>query len=401
MTRDPDERDQRDDVRDDLLDEQVRAHLSANVPGHRAGFWEDLEGSLAQTPQESSDPVQGTVLEFRPSPRKATTGSSPEGPIADGGHAMTRPDTRPAPDAVPTGTDLGGGDRWGAHPPAETGRRGGWWAAAAAAAVVLATATGVGLALRGGPAEPSVPAASSQAPSPQPSSSAEPTVTASGAPTEGSSSPATPDPSGTVGTTYRVSAMSTSRAVDLVTGTRPDGGVQGVPKEAWTWRDGRYVHVLLATLTQHQSTETVDGTPMTRTDGATTRIYYAYGDSLDSLTLARTMTDPNGGICEVEFGADMTTGSVTAFDADGDGVSEVTVGWEWICRGDPGPSEVRLAMLKGKDKYILRGTGVLFGSDPGDNLDPPPAQFTPEPAASQWPGRSYSMVTDLFRSLWK
>jgi hypothetical protein len=108
----------------------------------------------------------------------------------------------------------------------------------------------------------------------------------------------------------------------------------------------------------------------------------------------RRMRDPVDVRCPGSGGS--TTGftpdSVAVQDLDGDAVAEVSVGWTARCGGEDRPTRVRLAMLSGSKKYILRGAIVLGQGDP--------ASLRPDPAVSAWPPQDHDAVLDLARRLY-
>ena len=55
--------------------------------------------------------------------------------------------------------------------------------------------------------------------------------------------------------------------------------------------------------------------------------------------------------------------STTITDQDRDGVSEISIPYVLICRGDVSSGVMKIIMYENKDKYALRGTTMTFCSD--------------------------------------
>ncbi len=72
--------------------------------------------------------------------------------------------------------------------------------------------------------------------------------------------------------------------------------------------------------------------------------------------------------CDEDHVNDFDPDATHVTDLDGDGVAEVTVGYQVSCFGDVSPRDYKLIMHVGKDKYGLRGSdrfGVLMPGDHG------------------------------------
>ncbi|MFN8075648.1 MAG: hypothetical protein U0Q15_09535 [Kineosporiaceae bacterium] len=329
------------------------------------------------------------------------------------------------------------------EPPAGPGRRGGpdgpgegaagnrtKWIAAAVAAALIAAAAGIGIGMLGGddetPAATPTPAATSAAPSSAAPSSSEPATT-----------------SATTTTTKAVEqiAITDFDARSAQTWVRNAGASpKGELVEAWTYSDANGTNVLLQTYeVTHRYAEdderapedspdpsasgatpsdgaTASATPTTTpssdpgdqgaelADAATSRIYLVAAKEGEEPKVLRTITDDNGGLCENDFTAEFTPGSVAAQDTDGDGVAEVTVGWYSACRGDPGPMNVKLAVLSGKKKLILRGLGLPADIEDlkryREEFGVEPVTYEAEPSRSSWPKGAYDFALSVARKLY-
>ena len=82
-------------------------------------------------------------------------------------------------------------------------------------------------------------------------------------------------------------------------------------------------------------------------------------------------------------------------DLDGDGVAEIAFGYETGCRSDVSPNTYKLLLLRGADKFILRGTTFTHAAD--DSGKPQGGDFTPDPGATSWPKGFYDHAADLWK----
>jgi len=85
--------------------------------------------------------------------------------------------------------------------------------------------------------------------------------------------------------------------------------------------------------------------------------------------------------------------SLVVTDLDGDGLSEATFVYRLTCRGDVGPSDMKLMLLENGEKLAARGSEkVLVGKDAyGDG------KMTPDPAFKKAP----PAFLEHARALWK
>jgi hypothetical protein len=160
-----------------------------------------------------------------------------------------------------------------------------------------------------------------------------------------------------------------------------DGGLEGVPlPQAFRWVDENGDNVLVLTA--------ADSTLRT----------YLFAGPPEGLQLMRSMSDPGAEGCPAGQVNQFTDGSVRLADSDGDGLAEVTVAWSFACVGHSGPRTVKLALLEGADKYILRGEGHLSpqeATSAGSGW--PGASFVEDPGRLQWPPGAFESTTELFR----
>jgi hypothetical protein len=175
--------------------------------------------------------------------------------------------------------------------------------------------------------------------------------------------------------------------------------VPGTALAARRWRDRNGLNLMVVSQTiDHRR---ADG----RQPDVETLHVLLVGDLAGRPRLLRAMRDPSGRPCPLEFGQGIAEGSIGVTDTDHDGVGEVSVGWFNSCRSDVGQYRVKLALLTGSTKLILRGQGITArgrASIPEAELAGyglPPAGFTPEPSGEQWPPGTYDDTVHLFHTV--
>lgn len=75
----------------------------------------------------------------------------------------------------------------------------------------------------------------------------------------------------------------------------------------------------------------------------------------DKLKLLRRVRDQEGR-CEFDLSAEFVKASLAVTDLDSDGIGEVSFAYKLGCRSDVSPITLKLLLLEGGKKYILRGT---------------------------------------------
>lgn len=63
--------------------------------------------------------------------------------------------------------------------------------------------------------------------------------------------------------------------------------------------------------------------------------------------------------CEFDLLAEFEPKTISVTDLDRDGIGEVTFGYRLVCTSDISPVDMKLLVLEGGDKYIIRGTSTL------------------------------------------
>ncbi len=76
--------------------------------------------------------------------------------------------------------------------------------------------------------------------------------------------------------------------------------------------------------------------------------------------------------CDTDLTNDFFDTSVGVTDLDQNGVGELTFGYRSACRSDMSPADMKVLVLEGSKKYILRGKTSLPSDKPADN------DFTPD-----------------------
>lgn len=101
--------------------------------------------------------------------------------------------------------------------------------------------------------------------------------------------------------------------------------------------------------------------------------------------------------CEFDLFADFIDVAFGLTDLDGDGLPEVTLAYHQTCTSDVSPASLKVVMLEGVDKYVLRGnTRVDVGDDHWVGGDTHPgAEFDREPAFLKHAQRVWKRVVDL------
>ncbi|HYY09954.1 MAG TPA: hypothetical protein VE781_03395 [Kineosporiaceae bacterium] len=169
--------------------------------------------------------------------------------------------------------------------------------------------------------------------------------------------------------------------------------VQGTAVEAWGWNDtnGRNLFV---------TTRTVEKAEGQSLRAGTLRVYHAAGMDDRPRMMLTPLRDPGVVGCDVDFALAFVPDSVTVADTDDDGYAEATVGWAYLCAGDPQPKQVKLALVTKGTYYILRGRGrPVVDPQPPAGITFPKASFTPNLPASRWPAGTYEATVALFRKL--
>ena len=239
-----------------------------------------------------------------------------------------------------------------------------------------------------------------------------------------SAAPADPLPAPTVATSpapsapsapSQVSPTSDAPQVSELRRVTPDQALAAVAPRfdvvgealptAYTWTDLAGEHALLLSVAQepHKGLFELEG----QTVDAPTLHAALLTRTDNGYKVERQLTDPGSDPCGLDLTNHFLPASVKISDTDGDGRGEVTVGWTFGCHGDVAPDDVRLAVLEGAHKYILRGAGFtneLFARRAAleahrDGSEPPLPTFTPDPDRGAWPEGAYDHAVDVWNSI--
>jgi len=244
-----------------------------------------------------------------------------------------------------------------------------------------------------------------------------------------STAPSTPDPSAEpsneVSRTEQASPTSNAPQVSTLNRVTPDQALAAVapgfdvPGEAlptaYTWTDATGEHALVLSVAQepHQGTvfyEDSQGTTQQRTETLDAPTLHAamLRKTDDGYDVDRTLTEPGENPCGFDLTNEFLPASVTLSDTDGDGRGEVAVGWAYGCMSDVSQYTIKLALLEGDVKYILRGEGYtdeglardLARNDEkfGTDYTPLPS-FTPDPPSGGWPEGAFEHAQDVWDTI--
>jgi hypothetical protein len=116
--------------------------------------------------------------------------------------------------------------------------------------------------------------------------------------------------------------------------------------EAWQWKDQLGDNILLLSSTS----------PVQNATGTTVELFAYHFYKKD--TGYRTLWRVNDLVkdCPLDYEASFLKGATTVTDLDMDGIAETSVQYKLACRGDVGPSYMKLIMHEDSVKYALRGS---------------------------------------------
>lgn len=83
----------------------------------------------------------------------------------------------------------------------------------------------------------------------------------------------------------------------------------------------------------------------------------------------------------------------TVTDLDGDGLAEITYGYQLACRSDVSTATYKLLLAENGKKHILRGNTKLAR----ENL-PESGTFKPEPDAKKWPKGFFEHAVEVWKA---
>ena len=154
---------------------------------------------------------------------------------------------------------------------------------------------------------------------------------------------------------------------------------QGGPVGAVQFEDANGTNlVVLSQTSEEKPSKSADGnsdyvhvyTDQFVTSGGTTRSLRKVQDGIDD--------------CTVDNSVAFTSDKAEVSDLDGDGVGEVLFGYTVGCAGDISPTELKILVLEGGDKYIMRGDSYTSTGLGKEALGRLPVG-KPDPAWASWP----------------
>lgn len=160
-------------------------------------------------------------------------------------------------------------------------------------------------------------------------------------------------------------------ADDVANANVADG--RAAVKEVLRWKEGDHdaFAVFMA----------VDGG---REGSASRDLYVAtYRQTGSTLQRIRTLKELSGA-CEFDLTAEFVPRTIALTNLDGDAEGEVTLGYRTTCRSDTGPSDFKVFILEGGEKYGIRGRsrveisdGEREGGEAKEDFKGAPASFAP------------------------
>ncbi len=171
--------------------------------------------------------------------------------------------------------------------------------------------------------------------------------------------------------------VSSSTAGRLLAKAGQKGG--GSVVEGWTWNDKNGSNLVVTTRKT-----------LTHGHTALTVIHVARLDT-DKPDTLRGLREPTLPQCRAGGTAGFTKNSLLVRDLNQDGVAEIAAGWSSRC-GSQKSSEVKLALITGDKKFIIRGDGVIGGKSGAATADPS--------KQSDWPAGYLKALQALFHHLY-
>jgi hypothetical protein len=126
---------------------------------------------------------------------------------------------------------------------------------------------------------------------------------------------------------------------------------EGQIKSAYSWLDANGKHLLIATETGIYQNEkfTHDN------EGNDAELFaYHYLEAADSNFLQWRVYDFIND-CPIDIEASFIKNTLNVTDLDKDGIAEIWLMYKTACRGDVSPSDMKIIMYEGKQKYAIRG----------------------------------------------
>lgn len=129
--------------------------------------------------------------------------------------------------------------------------------------------------------------------------------------------------------------------------------MKGTLQEVWKWKDKLGENLLITTLVEPYSDKRVNEFGETGNTSELFAFHYTKTGEVPYKQLWM-MTD---GVtsCPFDITCDFIKNSIKVTDLDNDGTAETTLQYKLACRSDVSPSNMKLIMHEGVDKYALRG----------------------------------------------
>lgn len=131
---------------------------------------------------------------------------------------------------------------------------------------------------------------------------------------------------------------------------------EGHIKSAITWLDSNGKHLLITTETGIHVNEKFNH----ENEGRDALLFaYHYLVAADSAFLQWRVYDFVTD-CPVDIAASFIKNTLNVTDLDKDGIAEIWLMYKTACRGDVSPSDMKIIMYEGKQKYALRGQSKVL-----------------------------------------
>lgn len=160
--------------------------------------------------------------------------------------------------------------------------------------------------------------------------------------------------------TFSVSGQADIQVTEVHTDDLPsDIQYEGSVSNAWSWTDDLGDHLLLTTETGIHLSPKFDH----ENEGLDAEIFaYHFIITDDNTTQTWKIYDYIRD-CPVDIEATFISNTTKITDLNEDGVAEIWLMYKTACRGDVSPSDMKLIMYEGTNKYAMRGQNKVQLSD--------------------------------------
>ncbi len=208
------------------------------------------------------------------------------------------------------------------------------------------------------------------------------------APADGSSTPAAGGGGAGGPANPTATRVRGERVTDALQALRAIGqSASGDPKQAVRWTDTAGNNLLVLSRTERFEAQTPSGDP-----GETVLLHADHFVTADGRTRRVRRVQDGVEKCAFDVTTAFTAGAPKISDLDGDGVGEVLFGYTTGCVSDVRPIDLKVLLLEGGRKFIVRGQ---TWPSRGHN-QPALLPGAPEPGFGQWPEPFQRAVTAYY-----